>query len=147
MCRMKQHFVLLLIPRTRMPQFRLRRRPRLLYTLYFEGLCFRNRLRPHSLRWIGSYILWTQTQNVQTNHQLQLLNFRGYPYCGYRPAWLLESFIPLYSSCKFGLSFGFLRLGETGAFGLDVSVGSDERELDYSKVDDSASSGAYVYAL
>lgn len=96
MCRMKQHFVLLLIPRTRMHQFRLRRRPRLLYTLDF--------------------VLGTQTKNWKTNHQLQLRNARGYSDFCYRPAWLLESFIPLYSSFKFGLSFGFLRLGGNRSF-------------------------------
>lgn len=58
-------------------------------------------------------------KNWKTNHQLQLLNApdHGYSYCGYRSqAWLLESFIPLYSSFRFGLSFGFLRLGGNWSF-------------------------------
>lgn len=37
-------------------------------------------------------------------------------------AWLLESFIPLYFSFRFGLSFGFLRLGENGSFWFECRI-------------------------
>jgi len=38
--------------------------------IWYYSLCFRNRLRPHSLRWIGSYILFTQTKIGK-----QIINF------------------------------------------------------------------------
>lgn len=39
--------------------------------IWYYSLCFRNRLRPHSLRWKGSYILFTQTKNWKK----QIINF------------------------------------------------------------------------